>query len=206
MAARPKTSTCVGMVVLAEAALTHRRWCPSTHPPSKLSQRPASAAHPSPRVNTPRQYVLRLPARMHVGRYTNGVSFPSVILSSSSPTAEKLKLCRGSAPSPPFKPFALCRQLSPQQTAQGCPKEPPVSCWPLRERKLVIVGIQFAQPTWAGQRGEGMRVGEEGGGGGGAVVGLPLRHVVVRLQGMGHLSDYWPNNNEQCYLNTSNYC
>lgn len=35
---------------------------------------------------------------------------------------------------------------------------------------------------------------------------LPPRHVVVKLQGTGDLSDYWPNNNEQCYLNTSNYC
>lgn len=34
----------------------------------------------------------------------------------------------------------------------------------------------------------------------------PQRHVAVRLQGTGDLSDYSPNNNEQCYLNTSNYC
>lgn len=35
---------------------------------------------------------------------------------------------------------------------------------------------------------------------------LPPQHVAVRLWGMGDLSDYWPKNNEQCYLNTSNYC
>lgn len=38
------------------------------------------------------------------------------------------------------------------------------------------------------------------------MAGLPLRHVAVRLQGTGDLSDYWPNNNEQRYLNMSNYC
>lgn len=45
--------------------------------------------------------------------------------------------------------------------------------------------------------------GRRGGGGGCSAPGLP---PAVRLQGPGDLSDYWPNNNEQRYSNTSNYC
>lgn len=38
------------------------------------------------------------------------------------------------------------------------------------------------------------------------MAGLPPQHTAVSLQETGDLSDYQPNNNEQHYLNTSNYC
>lgn len=88
---------------------------PPIHLTSKLSQRSTSAVHTSLRVNTPRQYVLYLPARMHLERYMKSTSFPTVILSASIPANKKPKQHVRSAPFPPFKPFASM-QLPPQQT------------------------------------------------------------------------------------------
>lgn len=113
----------------------------------------AEASQRCPYISkAPRQYVVCLPARMHLGRYMNGVLLPSVILPASSPATEKLKQLSRWAPSPPFQPFASVGNYRPnKQTARGCPNEPPSAGHGGREN---LLSLEYNLHTQHGQGGE----------------------------------------------------
>lgn len=167
---------------------------PPVHPTPELPWCPTSAARASPGLGTPAGWPA-LPATTFLGRCTK--RFGSLLFRGQpSP-----RLCPWQAED---RPRALCpspllhRQSPPQHTQPRCPDVVPALRRLPMEGKL---GIQSARPARAARE-----VRDAGGRrGGGAASALPLRHVALRFQREGDVSDYRANNSEQRCLNTSNY-
>lgn len=95
----------------------------------------------------------------------------------------------------------LCREDAPRGFAPSCSgasPSPRLCPWQAEDRTE-------GRKTWKAI-GTPERCGDAGGRrGGGAAAALPLRHVALRFQREGDVSDYRANNSQQRSLNTSNY-